>query len=231
MAVELELKASTTVDDDADESFDLKNYDITYDQKLAGSSSDEDEGAAKSSAAAATETASPGSSIVTDHLAKAQKKTMDMSAHTAYSASPAPSRCPSLRSSFMQQLRARAAAEADDDSAAPPAPAPAPAHQPAALPQPQDPVPQHGLSGAASHANAAAAADDDKSKKKKVLHAPLSCADGVCVSTLPLCVCTCLCLGGGVSGIVSRCVTGAQTREKGGQAHAAPGRRRRLIVH
>ena len=54
MAVELELKASTTVDDDADESFDLKNYDITYDQKLAGSSSDEDEGAAKSSAAAAT---------------------------------------------------------------------------------------------------------------------------------------------------------------------------------
>ena len=30
VAVELELKASTAVDDDADESFDLKNYDITY---------------------------------------------------------------------------------------------------------------------------------------------------------------------------------------------------------
>jgi hypothetical protein len=26
----LELKASTAVDDDADESFDLKNYDITH---------------------------------------------------------------------------------------------------------------------------------------------------------------------------------------------------------
>jgi hypothetical protein len=204
VAVELELTASTAVDDDADESFDLKNYDITYDKELAGSSSDDD--AAKKSAAAAADTASQGSSMVTDHLAKAQKKTMDMSAPTAIPRPPLPLTPPLLRSSFMQQLRARAAAESDDDSAAAPvsvpapapalapAPAPAPAapdaaaHQPATLPPPpQDFLPQQELAGAASRANAAATADDDKSKKKKVRHAPFCCAGGVCV-----CVCVCL---------------------------------------
>jgi hypothetical protein len=66
--------------DDADESFDLKNYDITYDEALAGSSSDDD--AAKTSAAAAAaaveSAAGVANAAITDHLGKAQKKTMDM---------------------------------------------------------------------------------------------------------------------------------------------------------
>ncbi len=66
--------AAAAADDDADESFDLKNYDITYDEKLAGSSSDDE---APKPAASATSTADSSTNI-TDHLAKAQKKTMDM---------------------------------------------------------------------------------------------------------------------------------------------------------
>jgi hypothetical protein len=121
VAVELELKASTAVDDDADESFDLKNYDITFDKELAGSSSEDD--AAKKPAAAAADTASQGSSMVTDHLAKAQKKTMDMSAHTAIPrlprpltppppphASPAPSRLPRPLTPPLPQVVLHAAA-------------------------------------------------------------------------------------------------------------------------
>jgi hypothetical protein len=69
--------AGVGADDDADESFDMKNYDVTYDKELAGSSSDDDS-TAKSAAAAAAAAAATGSSAITDHLSKAQKKTMDM---------------------------------------------------------------------------------------------------------------------------------------------------------
>jgi hypothetical protein len=70
-------------DDDADDSFDLKNYDITYNEELAGSSSDDDApkdkaGSAVRAAAAAAGSTPSGSSNITDHLGRAQKKTLDM---------------------------------------------------------------------------------------------------------------------------------------------------------
>jgi hypothetical protein len=70
--------AGEVADDDADESFDMKNYDVTYDKELAGSSSDDDSTAKSAAAAAAADAAATGSSTITDHLSKAQKKTMAM---------------------------------------------------------------------------------------------------------------------------------------------------------
>jgi hypothetical protein len=70
VAVEVAPKPAAA-DDDDDESFDMKNYDITYDEALAASSSDDE--LPKADAATA-----PAADCITDHLGKAQKKTMDM---------------------------------------------------------------------------------------------------------------------------------------------------------
>jgi hypothetical protein len=72
----MDLKPTSGGDeDDADESFDMKTYDITYNEELAGSSSDDDSAKKPSESA---DSGAVGAGGIADHLGKAQKKTMDM---------------------------------------------------------------------------------------------------------------------------------------------------------